>query len=220
MNHIDLSNTHNTIFSSISNALKNIKLVLIHNINVTDIEYTAKYRVVYNKIPAFIVTIKTDINKTKITAENFVLDIEISHPDQILNDGHSKLYYNIIINKLTNISNFIITKNKELKKKFITDSKLNNTSNYDIIWIKYSRTLYFLIRITSHGYILSKFIKHYNTAQNNYINKNNDLSKFYSIVQDYDFKELYFESIDDIIKYPELESIINTTYNCIGYFFI
>jgi hypothetical protein len=207
MNHIDLTNIHNTIFSSISNSLKNIKLIFIHNISITNEEHSAKYRVVYNNIPVFIVTVITEINKTKIIAENFTLNIEILHPEQIFNDGHSGLYYNVITNKLTSISNYIITKNKELKKKFIGESKLNNTSNYDIIWVKYSKTIYYMIRITSYGYSLSKFIK-YNTNQYN------------SITPDNEFKELYFKSIDDIIKYPELESVINTTYNCVGHFFI
>lgn len=209
---IDLINTHNTIFSSISNSLKNIKLVFMYTTLTTSDEYSAKYRVVFNKIPVFIITIKTVENKTKITAENFTFDIEISHPDQILNDGHNGLYYNIITNKLTGVSNFIIAKNKELKKKFISETKLNNTSNYDIVWVKYNNSSYFMIRITSYGYILSKFIK--NNTGNNY-------SVSYNlVVQDTDFKEISFETIDDLIKYPELESVINTTYNCFSHYFI
>ena len=219
-----LQELHNTIIGTISNSIKQIKLEQINIISSVDTQYSIKYRVNYNNKSIFILDISTEINTTIFINEYFDLFININHQNQILNDSYSNIsMYGILIAKLIKIINYIIETNKKIKNKFITDSQLNNISNYDIIWLKLNKNEYYLIRITSKGYILNKFYKkNYNL---NEIKKQKNTLSLTKIIggileQDTTFIDKNIILFDDLLNLSELQTLHKGIYNNIIYLFI
>jgi hypothetical protein len=219
-----LQELHNTIIGTISNSIKQIKLEQINIISSVDTQYSIKYRVNYNNKSIFILDISTEINTTIFINEYFDLLININHQNQILNDSYSNIsMYGILIAKLIKIINYIIETNKKIKNKFITDSQLNNISNYDIIWLKLNKNEYYLIRITSKGYILNKFYKkNYNL---NEIKKQKNTLSLTKIIggileQDTTFIDKNIILFDDLLNLSELQTLHKGIYNNIIYLFI
>ena len=133
---------HKTIAKTLSNLTNKIKVEQFSVFMSTTDKYCGKYRIIYENKPIFIINIETEINITKVCSEHFNISINFEHPNQILNDGSTNtLMYGVFITKITNAINYIISANKEIKKQFITDKKLNAQSNYDIIWIKINKNL-------------------------------------------------------------------------------
>jgi hypothetical protein len=219
-----LQELHNTIIGTISNSIKQIKLEQINIISSVNTQYSIKYRVNYNNKSIFILDIITEINTTIFINEYFDLLININHQNQILNDSYSNIsMYGILIAKLIKIINYIIETNKKIKNKFITDSQLNNISNYDIIWLKLNKNEYYLIRITSKGYILNKFYKkNYNL---NEIKKQKNTLSLTKIIggileQDTTFIDKNIILFDDLLNLSELQTLHKGIYNNIIYLFI
>lgn len=199
-----LKELHETIVKTVSNVLKETTLILFSVVINNDKIYHARYRIFSNRKPIFVLDIKTDFNETIFYSENFDLSINLTHPNQVFNgEKNNTLTYGTIIAKLMRVISFVLDKNNELKKAFIANSQLNNISNFDIVWLKLNKTKYYLIRIMSTGYMMSKFTKKINNLSNGIL------------TQDKTFEEKKVDSINELIKINELKPLI---YNFKNYF--
>ena len=199
-----LKELHETIVKTVSNVLKETTLILFSVVINSHEIYNAKYRVFSNGKPIFILDIKTELDETIFYSENFNLLINLTHPNQVFNgEKNNTLTYGTIVAKIMRVVSFVLDKNNELKNILITNSELNNMSNFDIVWLKITKSEYYLIRIISTGFILSKFTKVFNNYSNGIL------------TEDKTFEEKKVDSINELIKINELKPLI---YNFKNYF--
>lgn len=69
------------------------------------------------------------------------------------------------------------------------------------MWLRLNKTEYYLIRITSYGYILSKFTKIINNFADGIL------------TEDKTFQEKTVKSIDELIKIKELKPLVYSVKN-------